>query len=212
MLDLPKSTEYGKRIPKQKFYENLSITPELRRVFVERIYQIVWQNKIAPSTVNIAAGEKVEEIEVFLVHLIKPLADDKVLRQIDKEIPYHILFLLELDGKLQAWIGYKEASSGDNAFKVSHYYHTDWMEPDALTLKMQGMSTDAVWENFLVQISGIKMQQDKSLDEQIAAEQRQKKINAEIAKLESMARKEKQPKKKFELVQKINELKKIWSE
>ena len=208
MLGLPKSTEFGKRIPKQKFYENLSITPALKRVFVEHISQIVWLNKIATTTVNIAAGEKVEEIEVFLINLTKPFSDDKVMRQIDKEIPYHILFLLEHGGKYQAWIGYKEASSGDNAFKVSHYYHTEWLDEDALSLKMQGMTLDAVWDNFLLQISGIEKAQDKTVDEQVAIERQQKKVDAQIAKLEAMARKEKQPKKKFELVQKINELKK----
>lgn len=29
MFDFPASTEFGKRIPKQKFYENINITPAL---------------------------------------------------------------------------------------------------------------------------------------------------------------------------------------
>lgn len=33
MLGFPASTEFGKRIPKQKFYENLDVSPTLRRVF-----------------------------------------------------------------------------------------------------------------------------------------------------------------------------------
>ena len=40
------------------------------------------------------------------------------LSQIDKEIPYHILFLLEHEGKYQAWTAYKEvAGSGTNPVK-----------------------------------------------------------------------------------------------
>lgn len=31
MLGLPKSTEFNKRLPKQKFYENLTITPALKK-------------------------------------------------------------------------------------------------------------------------------------------------------------------------------------
>ena len=37
MLGLPKSTEFNKRIPKQKFYENLPVTPAIKTVFTEQI-------------------------------------------------------------------------------------------------------------------------------------------------------------------------------
>ena len=48
---------------------------------------------------NIAAGEIVTEIEIFELRLTDPKLDVSVLRQIDKEIPYHIIFLLENDEK-----------------------------------------------------------------------------------------------------------------
>ena len=51
MLALPRSTECNKRIPKQRFYENLQITPALRKYFVDQIHSITWKNKIAPSTI-----------------------------------------------------------------------------------------------------------------------------------------------------------------
>lgn len=90
MLGFPASTEFGKRIPKQKFYENLEVSPALRRVFVDQIRLVYWRNKLAASTLNIAAGEAVTEIEVFEVRLNDPQLDEAVLKQIDKEIPYHI--------------------------------------------------------------------------------------------------------------------------
>ena len=110
MLGLPKSTEFNRRIPKQKFYENLTVSPALKRIFVEQIRVIWWRNKIASTTMSLAAGEAVTEIEVFGVCLSAPQLDEAVLRQIDKEIPYHILFLLEHEGKYQAWTAYKEAA------------------------------------------------------------------------------------------------------
>ena len=36
-MGLPRSTEFNKRIPKQKFYENLSVTPAIRKAFTEQI-------------------------------------------------------------------------------------------------------------------------------------------------------------------------------
>ena len=65
MIGLPKSTEFNRRIPKQKFYENLSITPALRRSFIDDVRGIYWRNKLAATTLNLAAGSSVTEIEVF---------------------------------------------------------------------------------------------------------------------------------------------------
>lgn len=118
MLGLPKSTEFNKRIPKQKFYENIAVTPAMKKAFVEQIKIIYWRNKIAATTLNLAAGEQVTEIEVFEVRLSAPKLDESVLRQIDREIPYHTLFLLEYEGRYQAVIGYKEAAAGKTAFRL----------------------------------------------------------------------------------------------
>ena len=160
MFTLPKSTEFNKRIPKQKFYNHLTLSPTLKKVFTEQIDTIIWKNKIAPSTLSLAAGKTVTEIEVFEVNLRSELKDDAVLRQIDKEIPYHILFILKYLDKSQAWIGYKEESSGNTAFKVSAYYHTEWETDEDLTLSVDGLDMDAVYENFVRQISGGRL--DKS--------------------------------------------------
>ena len=99
MLGLPKSTEFNRRLPKQKFYENLTITPTLKNRFVEDIRVIYWRNKIAASTMNLAAGQNVTEIEVFEICLSTQTVNEAILRQIDREIPYHILFLLEYGGR-----------------------------------------------------------------------------------------------------------------
>jgi len=154
MLGLPNTTEFNRRIPKQKFYENIEISPALKRVFVEQIKTIYWRNKIASTTVNIAPGEAVTEIEVIEIKLTEQVQPEAVLKQIDRAIPYHIVFLLEYDGRYQAWTAYKENSVGTNAFKVHSYYHTDWMQEDDLPLKLEGLNTDSVYENFVRQIGG----------------------------------------------------------
>ena len=148
-MQLPESTYFHKRIPKQKFYDNLSVSAELKREFIDRIRIIYWQNKIAASTTNLAAGETVTEIELFVVHLTGPEIPEQALRQIDREIPYHILFLLEHEERWQAWVAYKEpAGSGNNAFKIIGYYHTPWMEEAAIPLRLEGLNLDQAYENF----------------------------------------------------------------
>lgn len=195
MLGLPRSTEFNKRIPKQKFYEQIEINPALKRIFIDKIRMIYWKNKLAATTLNIAAGERVTEIEVFEIRLTEPLLDEAVLKQIDKEIPYHILFLLEYDGKYQAWIGYKEASeSGKNAFKVTRYYHTDWMEEENLPLQIEGLNIDSIYDNFVRQIAGDELRADKSesLKESVEKETLRLNLQKKIATLEAKMRKEKQ--------------------
>lgn len=209
MLGFPQTTEFNKRIPKQKFYENMEVSPALKRVFVEQIKLIHWRNKLAVSTMNIAPGETVTEIEVIEIKLVSQQLNETVLRQIDKEIPYHILFILSFDGKVQAWTGYKEATeSGNKAFKVNKYYHTDWMPQDELNLKVEGLNMDTVWENLIIQVGGVEVEQGKSLDEQIQLDEQKAKLQKEIEKLEKQARSEKQPNKKFQLAQQAKVLKK----
>lgn len=206
MVGFPQATEFNKRIPKQKFYENLDVSPALRRVFVDQIRLVYWRNKLAASTLNIAAGEAVTEIEVFEVRLNDPQLDEAVLKQIDKEIPYHILFILTCDGKAQAWIGYKEAAaSGSNAFKVSRYYR---MPEDELHLSIDGLNMDAVYESLVRQIAGDKLQTDsgESLKESVERDERKKQLGKQIAALENKMRREKQLNRQMEMNAELKKL------
>ena len=212
MLGFPVSTEFNKRIPKQKFYDNLDVSPTLRRVFVDQIRLVYWRNKLAASTLNIAAGEVVSEVEVFEVRLNEPRLDEAVLKQIDKEIPYHILFILTCDGKAQAWIGYKEAAaSGSSAFKVNRYYHTDWMPEDELQLRIDGLNMDTVYESLVRQIAGDKLQAEsgESLKESVQRDEKKKQLEKQIAALESKMRREKQLNRRMEMNAEMKKLKEM---
>lgn len=212
MIGLPKTTEFNKRIPKQKFYENMDISPALKKVFVEQVKIIYWRNKIASSTTNLAAGNDVTELEVFEIRLNRPVIDDILLRQIDREIPYHILFLLEYQGKYQAWIGYKEAAaSGNKAFKVNRYYHTDWLEEEALPLKLEGLSVDVIYENFVRQIAGDKLKTEiegESLKESVDRDKQKQQLQKQIDKLKKKIKKEKQLNKQMEMNAELKKLRK----
>ena len=210
MLGLPKTTDFNKRIPKEKFYENLNVTPTVKKCFVDQIKVIYWRNKIASSTTNLAPGTTVTEIEVIEVRLKTNLLDEAVLRQIDKEIPYHIVFLLEYDGKYQAWTAYKEASTGNTVFKVNQYYHTDWMTEDELPLKLEGLNVDTVYENFVYQIAGDTLQagDNESLQDVVERDEKIKNLKKQIEVLQAKIRKEKQLNVQMKLNSELKKLKK----
>ena len=212
MLGLPKTTEFNKRIPKQKFYENLQVTPTMKRYFVDQIKVIYWKNKIAVTTVNLSEGKDVTELEVFEIRLNGQELDESVLKQIDREIPYHILFILQYEDKSKAMIGYKEATaSGNTAFKVNKYYQTDWMPEEDLPLKLEGLSIDAVYENFVRQIAGDALTQAEAGETLKDSVQRDEEIQAlkkQIEKLQTKVRKEKQLNVQMKLNRELKELKK----
>jgi hypothetical protein len=198
MIDLPGSTAFGRKIPKTKFYENITVSSQLRRVFVEQIDRIEWQSKIAPSTTNIAAGEYVKEIEVFVIKLNQRSLDTKVLSQIDKAIPYHILFLLQYGDERQAWICYKEASQiKAGTFKPGVYYHTEWLPQDSRPLKLDGLNMDTLYESLIRQVAGDRLALDGTPDTYdikaaITRDEQRQRLQREIDALTKKVQSEKQ--------------------
>lgn len=215
MLGLPQSTEFNKRIPKQKFYEHITVSPALKKSFVDQIRMIYWRNKVAATTVNLAPGTIVDEVEVFEIKMNSASLDEAVLRQIDREISYHIIFLLEYEGKLQAWTAYKEKTPTANAvFKVGKYYHTEWMTEAELPIRIDGLNLDAVYENFVRQIAGdaLKADSGESLKASVERDEKKKQLEKQIAVLENKMRREKQLNRQMEMNASIKKLRNELSE
>ncbi len=200
MFEFPRAAELNKRIPKQKFYENMSITAAMKKIFAEQIKEIKWAYKLSQDTININCGQTVSEIQIFKVMLNGNKLDISAIKQIDKVIPYNNVYILEYSDKYQIWLCHKDGG-------FIKYFHTEWQTENELRLKIEGISLDEVYENFILQVSGIKKDKAMPLTAQIKSMEQTEKLQKEIARLEKQARAEKQPKKKFELVQKIKELK-----
>ena len=67
-------------------------------------------------------------------------------------------------------------------------------------MELTGLDLDKVWENIVAGAAVMELQQGKTLNEQLAVQQKREKLQKEIAKLEKLAWAEKQPKRKMELV------------
>lgn len=213
MLGLSKATEFNRRIPKAKFYENINITTSLKRLFVDQIKNIYWRNKIASTTTNLNEGKYVTEIEVFEINLISPQVDIELLKSIDSVIPYHILYILEYNGNYQAWIGYKESTNIEKKIsKVERYYHTDWFEEKDLIVKLEGLNLDDVYENLVRQVAGDKLQSANSTETLKQSVERDKEIETlqkQINTLKNKIRKEKQLNKQIEMNSKLKKLRSV---
>ena len=195
MLGLPKTTELSKQLPKNAIYAKFQMNIAENAKIDTDISRITIVNEVSAEKVHIVAGDQVKSFFVLLVALKKKDFDDKTIIKISKLIPQNMLLVLEC---------------GDEA-KMATYHtklmQTEWKRKEALSVELKGLNLDSVWENIIMQIGGITIDQGNTLDEQIAADEYRQKIEKEIAKLEKQARAEKQPKKKFELAQQIKRLK-----
>lgn len=188
MLGLPRSTEVNRRVAKEKLYSNATLTTSARDMIKDQIESIVWRNKLANSTVGVAAGEIVKEIQVFEVALRQRRLDKSVLPAIAKAIPYKILFVLTFDNKAQVWM---EAAG--------MFYNTDWFSLDGFTLKFEGLNLDAVYENLARQIAGGRLDAEGNIAEAVERDKQQQKLEREIAALEKKVLREKQFNRQVEL-------------
>lgn len=195
MLGLPKSTELNKPLPKTAIYTKFQMNAAEKAKIDADISRIVIVNEVSAAKLNLAPGESVQAFFVLQVTLKHREFSEKTLITLSKLIPQNMVLLLECDGQAKM------------AVYHTKLLQTPWRDPADLTLAIKGVTMDAVWENVIVQVGNIRLQTGNTLDQQIAIDEQRAKLKKEIARLEKLAWAEKQPKKKFELVQKINSLK-----
>ena len=195
MLGLPKSTELSKQLPKKSIYAKFQMNTAAKERMDADVSRITIVNELSPTRINIAAGEKISSFYVLLVSLKKKDFDERNIVTISKLIPQNMLLILECEQEAKL------------AVYHTKLIQTEWKDKDSLTIDIKGLNFDKVWENIITEIGDIEIEQGSSLDEQISRNERIEKLKKEIEKLEKQARAEKQPKKKFDLVKKINALK-----
>lgn len=196
MLGLPKSTEIKKIIPKNALFAKFNMNTASKEKFDTDIRRITLIGEISKNTVAISQGETVTSFFVLLVSLKQEKYDERNIVLLSKLIDQNMVLVLEYENKAKLAI-----------------YHTklmtsDWKPTNEYNLTLSGLDLDAVWQNIVVQIGQVEIEQGKTLDEQIATDELRKKLINEIDKLDKKARSEKQPKKKFELAAEVKKLKK----
>lgn len=195
MLGLPKGTELSKQLPKKAIYAKFNMNTAAKDKFDADISRITIVNEISTTTTSIAKGNEVSSFYVLQIALKKKDFDERTIASITKLIPQNLLLLLECENE------------GKLAIYHNKLMQTGWKPKDELTITLKGLNLDAVWENIVVQVGNVEIEQGKTLDEQIANDERRSKLLKEIEKVEKLARNEKQPKKKFDLALQVNKLK-----
>lgn len=195
MLNLPEITQLQKNLPKSQIYKKFQLNNAQQTKFDLDISRIDIVNEISSRTIPaIRVGSKVKSFYVLSVRLKKKIIDYKNIERIAKLIPQNLVFALQFEEEIQL------------AVFCERMFTTAWIPEAQVQLELQGLTFDEVWENIIKKIEGGEWDSNLSLSENIELKEKKEKLQREIAKIEKLARKETQLKKKFELVSKKRNL------
>lgn len=208
LLRYPQSCIYGKTIPKATFYKFLDVSPAMQRHFQNDVASIMWLYKISPDTLQVRKTETVKEIEIFLADLKIRECDTNLFTFIDKNINKHIVFILHYEGQYRLLINYKQwADTAQTRFDITQTFLSEWLTTDQLSLSVQGNELSAIYEGFVRQIAGKRLNGTETLQEAVLSFQKQQAIEKQIAQLQKLVNNATQPHRKFALHQQIIQLK-----
>lgn len=210
MFDLPQSTVVNKRIPKTKFYKNLKANTKLKNKFIEQIDYILWKHKLSKYTINIEPTEEIQEIQIFEIYLKHKDLSKEILENIDRAIPYPILYVLIYNDEAKLLIAYKKRNKNDeNKFVIDSYYESDWQKVENLSLNLiTGLNLQAVYENIIKSLMLVETQNNKTIEEIIEKQKLIENLKREISKLEIKINRERQFNRKVKLNIKLQKKKK----
>ena len=199
MYGLPQSTIVKKRqLPKSKVFEKFDLKPSQRESFDADISRIDVVAVVSPATIPaIAKSENILGIYVLAVQLKRKEYDAKNITLLSRFIPNKVVFALHFEEQVQ--------------FAINHtrLITSKWqlLTPNSSFLILQGLTLDTVWDNIVISIGDIQVEDGKSVAEQIMADDQRAKLLAQIANLERKMATEKQPRRKREYFEQIKKLK-----
>lgn len=194
MFGLPVHTEVGTQLPKKSIYAKFAMNSSEKDKFDADISRIVIANAVDGR--HVAEGEKVKSFYVLAVQLKHKEYDPKNIVSLVKLINQNILFALTYESEVQL------------AVYCTRLVTSNWQPTEEVSIPLNGLNLDAVWDNIVASIGDIMITDGKSVAEQIVEDDAHAKLMKQIEQLEQKARTEKQPRKKLELFEKLKELKK----
>ena len=196
MLGLPQSTEVKRPLPKVQLYKRYDWKPSQRESFDGEVSRLDFVNWIAPRTLPaIAEGVEVKEIFVIEVSLKNRDYDPKNIVLLAKSIPQRVIYLLHFEDEVM--------------FAVYHskLFTSSWQPVDNVTVPLEGLSLDAVWQNIVAYVGSFEVAAGNSLAEQIHVDDERARLIRQIESLECQMRSTSQHRRQRELYSEIKKLK-----
>ena len=84
---------------------------------------------------------------------------------------------------------------------------TEWLNLEDFKITLDGSDLDQIWQHVIMTIGQFELHDGNDIDTQIEHDERNRKLLAQIDALQKKEMREKQPRKKWEIMQQVKELK-----
>lgn len=195
-------------MPKARFMKLAELSTASRNELNENVERLIISNTLREDTLNIQKGTYVSEIDVFEILLRTKNLSDRLIKEIDSIIPKNIIYVLKNENMAQLVVSYKEKSLNSSKYKVIKIYRSEWKNYNDITLNINGLNLDVIFNNLLAQIADTKVNVNENLTIKEAVEQSidVEKLTRKIEQLQNKIRKEPQFNKQLELKKELKRL------
>ena len=198
----PEAAKFGRRVPKEKFYEHGTVNTSVREKFINEVQRITWAYKLAEATINLPSTPAVPEIQVFTIDAKTDNVSEAVVGAVDKAIPFPIIFEIAHhrgeQPETRTVAAHKQLGTG--APKLSAYYSTGWQPGDTERQAMPtAITLPALYAALLQPLTPITARPGEEMSDVADRLAQVRKLEREVAALERKLRTEPQLNRKVEL-------------
>lgn len=200
MFGLPATTAINKPLYKKAIFEKFNLKTAERDRFDADISRMALVARVSPATVPaLSEGQSIKGFYVLQVILKQKEYNVQNILLLHKLIPQQIVFALQFEEQTQLCIFH------------TRLQQAEWKQTEAIDIPLKGLSLDDVWNNIVATIGDLDIEAEETIEEQIINREQQEKLLRQIDALEKRCRAEKQTRKRYELYQQIEKLKKLIS-
>jgi hypothetical protein len=164
----PPAARFGRRVPKERFYEHAGVNAALRNRFVNEAARLTWAYKLAQTTINLTDSDEVPEIQVFQIDAKGTDVSKPVLATIDKTIPTPIIFEVNRTTTIGREVRMVAAHKllGAMAPRISQYFTTNWQPADAERQPLPtAITLSALYVGLLEPLTNVKVRVGEAMSE-----------------------------------------------
>ena len=198
----PSAARFGRRVPKEKFYEHASVNTALREKFISEVDRVFWAYDLAQATINLSGTDEVPDVAVFQIDAKDADVSEPVLSAIDKSIPRPIIFEVNRDvaGARETRMVAAHKQLGAGVPKISQYFSTAWQTADTERQPLPtAITLPVLYAALLEPLADVEVRPGEGMSEVADRLKIVGKLEREITTLERKLRTERQFNRKVEL-------------
>lgn len=200
----PAKADFGRTVPKTKFYEKANVNRTVREKFVDEVQRVTWAYKLAESTINLPGTDAVPEIQVFTIETKGADVSDDLLATIDRAVRFPIVFEVVRVSAVRMTAAQKRI--GANRQSLSDYVTTGWMPDDTLRVRLPpALDLTALHAALLAPMFPIPLRPGETLADAAKRLDDARKTEREIARLTTQLRREPQLNRMIEIRRRLLE-------